>query len=119
MRNERMVFGISERRGSKAVFAALALLAGLSACGDNIQIDQPTPVPPFYEQVTCNVTRTACNGCAATSSPASGLGGLDVNCAPGMLTAQPTVFQATACFLTSPPPDGGTEQTTQETPSDA
>lgn len=112
MRNERIVFGISGRGGSRALVAAAALLAGLSACGDNIQVVTAVPVLPFYEQVTCNVTRTECNGFAATTS-ALGLDGLDVNCAPGQLT-QPITFEATACFLTTPSPDGGTEQTTQE-----
>ena len=79
--------------------------------GGGVMIVSPSPIPPHFEQVTCNVTRTECNGFAATDS-ASGLDGLDVNCAPGELT-QPVSFQATACFLTTPT-DGGTKQVTQE-----
>ena len=78
--------------------------------GGGVMIVSPSPIPHF-DQVTCSVTRTECNGFAATDS-ASGLDGVDVNCAPGELT-QPVSFQATACFLTTPT-DGGTEQVTQE-----
>ena len=86
--------------------------AGAQGGGGGATIVGPAPTAAYFEQVTCDVTRTECSGFAEDDSGA-GLDGLDVNC-PTANLLQNISFRATVCYLLQPSPDAGTGQITQE-----